>query len=283
MDCPTCSSTDREGTFRARHRVIVTCGQCALRFVDSPAPDAADLALEKLGNAFVETYIREEPSYRAYFQRKVSDLRRAGASGRVLDVGCATGVFLAAACRDGFEGTGLDLLPSAVDYARASLGVDARLTRLEDAKFATGEFDAVTLFQVIEHVPRPAELAREVARVLKPGGTLLLTTPDRRGLLARFLGRRWFEYFNEEHLTYFEKGSLRRLLAESGFEINSLRTEFGRSFSLGYVADRLSGFYYTDRSFQSRAARSFARLLRLAGGVTVSEPWQSLYAIARRT
>lgn len=110
-----------------------------------------------------------------------------------------------------------------------------------------------------------------------------MTTPDRRGLLARLTGQRWFEYYNEEHLTYFEERSLRHLLTNGEFKIVNLCTEFGRAFTLDYAAERLSRFYYTDSGLVSRCGRLLARLLRVAGGLRVSEPWQTMYAIARRT
>ena len=283
MNCPVCGSPDRDGGFQTKDRLIVTCARCRLQFVDPLTPAAAEVALEKIGETFIETYIREEPSYRAYFRRKVSDLLKVAPPGRILDVGCATGVFLDEARRAGFQEIGVDLLPSAVAYARDRLGVDSRLGVLEEMGFSSAQFDAVSLFQIIEHVPDPAGLVREVARLLRPGGVLLLTTPDRRGLLARLTGQRWFEYYNEEHLTYFDQRSLRRLLTDGGFTIVSFRTEFGRAFTLGYVAERLSRFYYTDRSLVSRGGRLLARLLRVAGGLKVREPWVNLYAIARRT
>ncbi len=291
MNCPVCGSPDRGGAFRTKEygafrtkdHLIVTCARCSLQFIDPLTPAAAEVALEKMGEAFIETYILEEPSYRAYFRNKVRDLIKVAPPGCLLDVGCATGVFLDEARRAGFQEIGVDLLPSAVAYARDRLGVDARLGVPEEMGFSSGHFDAVSLFQIIEHVPDPAGLVREVARLLKPGGALLLTTPDRRGFLARLTGQRWFEYYNEEHLTYFDKRSLSRLLTDGGFAIVNLRSEFGRAFTLRYVAERLSSFYYTDRSLVSRGGRLLARLLRVGGGLTVREPWQSLYAIARRT
>ena len=282
MNCPVCGSPDRNGGFHTKDRFIVTCARCRLQFVDPLTPAAAEAALEKLGEAFVETYIREEPFYRDYFRRKVNDLLKVAPPGRILDVGCATGVFLDEGRRAGFQEVGVDLLASAVAYARDRLKVDARLGMLEEMGFAPAQFDAVSLFQTIEHVPDPAGLVRELARLLRPGGVLLLTTPDSRGFAARLMGRRWFEYYNEEHLTYFEERSLRRLLADGEFTIISLCTEFGRPFTLGYVAERLSRFYYTDRSLVSRGGRLLARLLRVAGGLKVREPWVNLYAIARR-
>lgn len=283
MNCPVCGSPDRDGAFRTKGRLVVTCAECHLQFVDPMTAAAAEAALEKMGEAFIQTYIREEPSYRAYFRRKVKDLLRVAPPGRILDLGCATGVFLDEARRAGFEEIGVDVLPGAVAYARDRLGVDARLGALGEMGLSGGHFDAVALFHIIEHVPDPAGLVREVARLLRPGGVLLLTTPDRRGFLARLTGQRWFEYYNEEHLSYFDERSLRRLLTEGEFTIVNLRTEFGRAFTLGYVAERLSRFYYTDRSLISRGGRLLARLLRVAGGLTVREPWVNLYAIARRT
>ena len=238
--------------------------------------------MSRLGDAFLEAYIHEERSYRAYFRQKVADLRRLAGPGQLLDVGCATGVFLDEARHGGYHGVGLDLMPQAIAYARSRFAIDARLGRLEDMGFRSGEFHVVSLFQVVEHVTDPVDLASQVARVLKPGGLLLVTTPDRHGLLARIMHRRWFEYYNEEHVTFFTSGSLRQLLSDAGFSVLRLSTEFGRVLSLSYAGNRLSDFYYTDHSVLSGAGRLLARLLKAVGGIQLREPWQSLYAIARR-
>ena len=280
--CPVCQAPVGSPTFEAKERQIGTCSRCGLQFVVPLTSDAVVDAMARLGDAFLETYLREERSYRAYFRQKVADLQRLTGPGRLLDVGCATGVFLDEARQAGWHGVGLDLMPQATELARSRFAVDARMGGLEEMCFRSGEFDVVSLFQVIEHVVGPADLAAEVARVLKPGGLLLVTTPDRRGFMARMMGRRWFEYYNEEHVTFFTGGSLRQLLSGAGFNIIRMSTEFGRVLSLSYAGDRLSDFYYTDRSVLSGAGRFVARLLKAVGGVQLREPWQSLYAIARR-
>jgi len=150
---------------------------------------------------------------------------------RCLDVGCghghAAGRPLTATGR---TYVGVDISATAVAEARA-IGLDAR--QIEDAAalpFADGEFDAVLCLEVLEHVFFPAQVVSEMVRVLKPGGYLIVTTPNvaywRRRLDLLLLGR-WnpFGYsyaveqpWGDPHIRFFTAGALRRLLASSGLE-----------------------------------------------------------------
>ena len=87
-------------------------------------------------------------------------------SPRYLDVGCSTGFVVEAARDRGWDATGIDLNPSAVEFGR-SRGLDLRTVALEDAGFAAGSFDAISLFDVLEHLLDPAAHA---ARVHRPAG-----------------------------------------------------------------------------------------------------------------
>jgi SAM-dependent methyltransferase len=87
---------------------------------------------------------------------------------------------------------------------------------LASAPFAPGHFDVIVALEVIEHLPDPGAYLRQVLRLLRPGGALLLTTPNIAGMSGRILGTRW-RVVCDEHLTYFDASSLRRLLSEVGF------------------------------------------------------------------
>jgi SAM-dependent methyltransferase len=87
---------------------------------------------------------------------------------------------------------------------------------VEQAGFAEGEFDLVVSLEVLEHLERPLLHLREVRRVMRPGGQLLLSTPNLRGLSGRWLGVRW-RAIDPQHLSYFTQASLSRALIEAGF------------------------------------------------------------------
>jgi methionine biosynthesis protein MetW len=157
--------------------------------------------------------------------------QRIPAAARCLDVGCGHG---RAAGRPltatGRTYVGVDISATAVAEAR-SFGLDAR--QIDDAAslpFAEGEFDAVLCLEVLEHVFFPAQVVAEMVRVLKPGGCLIVTTPNvaywRRRVDLLLLGR-WnpFGYsyaveqpWGDPHIRFFTAGALRRLLTSAGLE-----------------------------------------------------------------
>jgi 2-polyprenyl-3-methyl-5-hydroxy-6-metoxy-1,4-benzoquinol methylase len=113
-------------------------------------------------------------------------LARAGAhGGRLVDVGCATGFFLDEAREAGWKVAGVDCSPWARSMAARQLGLETFESLTEARENAAAPFQAVTLFQVLEHLADPAEALREVAAALEPGGTLVVETWDRESLVAR--------------------------------------------------------------------------------------------------
>lgn len=153
----------------------------------------------------------------------------AGPGVRCLDVGCGNGHGPGTFLRPRV-GTyvGVDVSARAVDEARA-LGLDARL--VDDAAelpFTDGAFDLVVCVEVLEHLLRPDRAAREIARVLAPGGTLIATVPNTaywRRRLDALLGR-WHpmgdalsvsQPWRDPHLRFFTRGTLGAMLAATGF------------------------------------------------------------------
>lgn len=148
--------------------------------------------------------------------------------GRILDVGCGRGDFLALMKERGWEATGLELDRRVAAYAVKS-GLDLRVGNLEDVRFPDGHFDAVTLWHVFEHLREPGRVLNECRRILKPGGLLVVAVPNLESLQARLTGRHWFHLDLPYHLYHYSLKSIKRLLEISGFEVVSVR-----HFSLEY-------------------------------------------------
>lgn len=145
---------------------------------------------------------------------------------RLLDVGCSSGAFLGAAVRLGYAAEGVEPAPQAAATAQAS-GLKVRQGLLHEAGYADGQFDAVTLFEVIEHLKQPQELLGECRRILRPGGILLVGTGNAASWSMAAMGAKW-EYLSIDrhggHVSFFTPGSLGRLAQQAGFSVAAVRT-----------------------------------------------------------
>jgi cyclopropane fatty-acyl-phospholipid synthase-like methyltransferase len=160
--------------------------------------------------------------------------------GHWLDIGCSTGDFVAAALEAGARGEGIDISGPAVEQARAR-GLVAHHSGVEDFEPAE-PFDAITAFDVVEHLLDPRDFLTRVCEWLRPGATLVLTTPDVSSLYPRLLmGRHWFYYWPDEHLFYFEPSTISCLLTEVGFVDVSV-TRAHKPLTLRYSAQNLQAF-----------------------------------------
>ena len=146
-----------------------------------------------------------------------------GTGREVLDVGCGLGQFVEVANRSGWIAEGLELSREAVDFAcRQGLPVQ-ELDFLSDA-IKPNSYDLVTLFEVIEHVPNPAEFLYRAGEVVRPGGLVYLTTPNFASVDRFLLGEDW-KVIGSGHLTYFTPRTLRTLVEKTRlFEVLHLET-----------------------------------------------------------
>lgn len=158
--------------------------------------------------------------------------------GKLLDVGCGNGQFLAKMRDLGWEVAGVELDPKAVRIARERLELNIYEGSLEEASFATDTFDAVTMNHVLEHVLDPVNTLRECWRVLKPRGKLIVTTPNLKSLGHRVFGCAWPHLDPPRHLHLFSKQTLKESTENVGLRPLKLWTS-GRQASWTWVAGRL--------------------------------------------
>ena len=281
--CALCRSKRHKLFLDAKQRTVIECQDCGLRAL-SPMPTLAHMVEinEETVHPFFNAAVEDEESYRTYFEPKLDDLQRFQSYGRLLDVGCGAGFFLDAARSRGFDVSGVDLSPVPAAHAREQLGLDVAVGSLYRLQAASETFDAVTIFQTIEHDPDPATFCQELHRIVKPGGVVMVTTPAADGFVARVMGRRWFGYRNVEHVSFFSRQSLRHALESAGFEIEFLEIEHGKKLSAKYVLNRLINYYYDHRTFLRNGLRVLHPAMFLLGKLPLFEPWAHLYAVARK-
>jgi len=192
----------------------------------------------KKGFGYV-SYDRDKEPMHAVFEKSLIEAESLlGGVGTLVDVGAATGFFIKIALSRGWNSAGVELSAFAAKKARDS-GLDVRTGTLIQNYFPQKSADLVTLWDVIEHMPNPVEDLEQVRKVLRKDGILLINTPDVGSLYARILKSRWHLIVPPEHIHYFNKKSIRLLLEESGFRVESIST-MDKSFTLEYVVQILA-------------------------------------------
>lgn len=140
---------------------------------------------------------------------------------RLLDVGCAIGLFLAAAKSDGWECFGVDPSGPLSAYGRQQLGVNVQHGELKAMAFPKHYFDVVTLWNVTEHLLDPTSVLQEIFRIVRPGGLVIVQVPNWNDIARDFLGTKW-DMFVTDHFYYFTPATLRKLLTGVGFRIKQV-------------------------------------------------------------
>jgi SAM-dependent methyltransferase len=142
---------------------------------------------------------------------------------RVLDIGCGVGATLAYHQDRGCEAVGIEADDNIQAIAKR-YGLDIRQGIFDGTQFESGYFDYVTLDQVAEHVTDPRAFMSGVARVLRPGGIVIITTPNPKSLSARVFGRKWLNWHTPYHIQFYTRRSLREVAESAGLRLERART-----------------------------------------------------------
>ncbi|MBM4267312.1 MAG: class I SAM-dependent methyltransferase [Deltaproteobacteria bacterium] len=210
--CVLCGEIRRDTLFHKQGYDFVRCASCSLVRLD-PVPDEATLR---------EVYERSyEDGLYAVFAN-ASDVRSATADARVaavaphapegpwLEVGCSAGAFLEAAGRAGVDIDGFDLSQVAVDAAQRR-GLSA-VQATAESFVPQRRYACVVAFDVLEHLIDPNSLLERAHDWIAPGGRIALTVPDIKSPQARLMRRHWYYYAPPVHISYFDRGTVTRLL-----------------------------------------------------------------------
>jgi SAM-dependent methyltransferase len=271
IPCPACGHTQYQVQFTRNDRLeIVACAQCGFTFVQpQPSQEALNQFYEKGYFSGCHDFYETEN----YFKARAHSIATEQITGwrflrenvklngkRLLDLGCADGALLVVALKHGAESAiGVELNIEAVEMGRAQYNLEIVQASAEELPFESASFEVVTAFDVLEHVRRPAQMFREIHRVLAPGGILLGACPDME--CFKDWGGDWYGVKkNMEHLSYFSGPSLAQFAQSAGLKLTLLESE-------GFPLE-------LSRYARPGQHSSFLQRLFLQSGTVVRNVWQ---------
>jgi 2-polyprenyl-3-methyl-5-hydroxy-6-metoxy-1,4-benzoquinol methylase len=216
---------------------IVKCTRCGLVY-QSPVPSAEEI-LDAYDGVVDTRYVEESSGRMETFALDLAALERHESGGKLLDVGCHLGFFLDVAKANGWDVKGVEPSRWSVEQARAR-GLDVRHGTLDSVYFEDGQFDVVTMWDVIEHLSDPLAELKRTHRILKPDGLLAVSTMNVDALFPRLAGRRW-PWYMQMHLIYFSKRTLHNMLTKAGFRVVEM-TPHRRVVRLSYLVSRIEPY-----------------------------------------
>ncbi len=155
--------------------------------------------------------------------------------GRLLEIGCAAGYLLQRAKEFGWNVLGIEVAKDASEYARREFGIEVINGTFESAQLP-GKFDAVVLVDTLEHMVNPNDALRNINNLLVDDGLVFIKVPDINSEVAQAQGEDW-EELKVVHLYYFSPDTIRRLLAQNGFEVLEILTDEQLEAASGIQAD----------------------------------------------
>ncbi len=263
--CLVCNGRDVKREFlasdknrRVDDRVfdILQCPKCGLGYTIPKLP------VRQLERYYPNEYYSLEDNLhmegskasRLFREDRIHRIQRYVSSGRLMDIGSGTGMFLKTARESGFDVHGLEISKDAATFGNSTWGLDIQYGNLHDVVFATDRYDVVTLWHVFEHLHEPLLAAKQLFDLTNPGGLLVIAVPNFASIQARLFRSRWFHLDVPRHLFHYTPKAIKMIIESVGFktvETNFFSREHNWAGILGSVM-RLSP---PCESFVHKAAR----------------------------
>lgn len=273
IGCSLCGEDRVQPLFRPSQRQrkvrwsyrVVRCPACGFLYRNP------NIRPERLGELYADSYstflsgdyAKKRRRRYALTMQAFSPVFDDGHGRRLLDFGCGNGLFLREAEKRGFKAYGVDLSPDAVEQARARLRTAKVFAGApaEVPEVAAGDFDVITMWSVLAHLPRPVDDLSMLRSLLASDGALLILTVNANSLLLKAYGSRW-NGFTRNHLMFYSPDTLPRLLTLAGFAAVALAPFYGDTVEAGTTAlpaDRVARLRRTvDRTRGGNMMRALA-------------------------
>ena len=270
MRCSICGNQDVKFWRSIKEYEHFICKSCKHVFI-SPIPSKTDLDIFYQSENYYSSAEKQITRIIADARLRLAIIKsytqQYGLEQKLLDVGCATGIFLSEAKKEGWNATGVEISKTSAKKGRVSSQCKILVGDIENHEFRTQleTYDVITAWEVLEHTVNPENFINCLLEKLKPGGLLCVSTPCMSGLPARLMGERFPMLIPPEHLNLFSKASVSILSKKFGLtevSFKSFSSLDGRGIASGLSRIMLG------RELDSLSNRR-AALLKFVGGLLV--------------
>lgn len=216
---------------------LVKCKRCGLEYITPRLKE--DLVMKGYADSIDERFLSQVKGREKTFENSLKIIERIWEKppGEILDIGTANGSFLKVAKDAGWKVTGCEPNSWMCNWCKKNYGIEITPGTIFDVNCDSESYDIITLWDVLEHTPDPIAVLNECARIIRPGGLVVITYPDIGSWIAKLMGRRWV-FLLSVHYYYFTKKTIKTALKKVGLENILLMKPYFQSLGLEYVLFR---------------------------------------------
>lgn len=227
--CYYCNSNQVLSAFVIKNYMIVQCVKCGLIYTNLTIHhNIQNFNIEHYSDIYLHSYQARKEKLFSRFSERVAEIESIKNGGKILDVGCSTGMFLDImqyTARNRWQYYGIDINKRSIDYAKKYFQFGTfTVSSVSEFHAKPGTMDVITCFDVLEHDPLLPKSLQAIYRLLKPGGFLIVQSPNYKSIMAKLCGDNWDWWSLPDHIIHFDPKTLADVLIENNFRIHDMRT-----------------------------------------------------------
>lgn len=257
--CPLCSGitlvhflTCTDHLVSGKNFELKRCSSCGFIFTSDPPGE------KEIGSYYEsEDYISHTDSGKTIFDKTYKAVRKImlvikrkfvinsiqKPSGKILDLGCGTGHFLNEMKRSGWETAGVEVNKKAREHSVSEFGLEV-IPPESIGSLPSGQYDCITLWHVLEHFHDPFDYFREIRRLLKPTGAVVVALPNSDSFDALHYGKDWAAFDVPRHLWHFNPATFSMFAEKAGFRLTSYKVLPFDVFYISILSEKQKGSFF---------------------------------------
>jgi SAM-dependent methyltransferase len=228
---------------------LVKCNHCGLIYIN-PQPSKDEILSYYTQDYYGISNMRFKGIIEKFVHIKreirAKRIKKYVKSGKILDIGCGRGIFLNEMRKKGYETYGTEISEIGAKYVKEVLKLNVFIGPIEEIKFPDNSFDIITIYHVLEHLPNPSRTLKEIQRILKPGGLLVVSVPNIQSLQSKIFKTYWFHLDIPRHYFHFNLQSLKKILPSEKLDVLKIKRFSFEHGPFGWIQSVLNTIYGND-------------------------------------